>query len=223
MLAVVSAWIQPGAIRRRAKLSRCVRVLAVLIFACVHFACYSLDRKAAESALLLAQVEIPDYPKDAPTFWSRVLARTPGLRSDLPVPLLYIMPVGDDNERLIRSNRFEAGLFIFQNLPAGKYRIHDLVIPRPGPTVRDGFGRVRSLRALVIPWNAKAMEISQTEALAGVGNFMGSYRVRMRSANVGEVSGEKDSAGERAALQRIIDGWSGDWADLVGLQSSDAY
>lgn len=223
MLAVGLQWIQPGTIWRRVQLSHGVRAFVFLSFACTHFACYSLDRKAADSALLLAQVELPDYPKEAPTFWSRLLARMPGLQSDLPVPRLYITPVGDDSERFIRSNRFEAGLFIFENVPAGKYRIHDLIIPRPGPTVRDGFGRVRSLRALVITWDAQATEISRTEALAGVGNFMGSFRVRMRSANVGEVSGEKESAGERAALQRIIDGWSGDWADLVRLQTSDAY
>lgn len=233
------------------------RALSIALVLGIYSSCHTLDRKAAESSLLVAHVIIPGYPSDKVTGWTDLRKYKWALfRRPLPVPTLYVIRTTDDKSLPIRSERFQNGIFIFPNVTPGEYRIYDLIVPRvdrdnditlepdefgrqlfriydliaPGgnrgndTTLEpDEFGRRIFIQDAHILWTDDSARISQTEALAGVGNYMGTFHLPIPFDDVPQLRSTRNAQSERLAMQSIVDGWSGEWSDLVRLQLAGAY
>lgn len=202
--------------------------------------CRSLDRAYADSSLLVAQLSIKNSVKNQVPLGTLSIDSSGGVQSPeillltvamrvldlnpVPDPALYIIRLPEESSRPMASSHMKDELFVFSNVSAGNYRIVDLWIPGSGGgSAAESYGRMRTGNTIVVPWENEMAELSVTEGLPGIVNFLGEYDVLIGSRELQEVKGEKNAEKEERALNRVLEKWSGQWPEQGRLQMQAAY
>lgn len=128
---------------------RCTRPLLILMCFGLVNGCNSLDRKYAESSMLVAQMNLDEALETAadltPLSFNFSAQNPPGTADILlgrclwntglmpnPIPVLYIMRLPEDGSAPLSSAEYQDGIFIFPDITAGRYRIFELWLPVNG-------------------------------------------------------------------------------------------
>lgn len=209
---------------------RCFAALTLAIVFGVFPACNSLERKYADSALLIVKAEIELRNKF--TFFSS----TPKFET------LNIVHLPADEHEPFKHSHQEESYYIFADIPSGNYTVstgyfqlvkYSAPQQQSGPTTvaQSGNASLSVTRpdaqdfelGVAVPWEDGNEKAAATEAQPDGIHYMGDYKIVMHFAGMAstnpvktEITGEKTEAGERAAFQFILNEWPGSpWADLV--------